>query len=379
MQNNKEYLNIGSWELLKAKISKSDETDKCYKLGVRKLISPLDMYCYLKAKFGEPASKSTDGKWTFRLQAGDLHLKVDGKTREFHMTSSKALSDSEWQKLIDKITNDFSTVEKEMEETKNEMDKYFIFHNKSIYMREICETLYRNIQKNMLESELENKNKSSNITTGWNKLSPPVDIMCLSLSIMTPIIVEAYVNLLILMLFKKKLGKKDWGDKESPYFQLLKEGILERSVQLFKKCDGFSKKIKKNHKAYKEYATVVAKRNDLLHGNIKPTKEGGSFEEVYFDEHMPIFKEGGNIIEKSFVNPYEKFNQPKEVCDDYLKANNFIAYIQSCLKDESEEASIALTNNLEYSEKDEKVVSLLNGGVAIGKFHGLKYDDELEA
>jgi hypothetical protein len=81
-------------------------------LAVRRTFSPVDMYCYLKARFGRPngfqtfLAKDTSDNWIH----GDFNLKVQGEDvcisgayREIHFMLSEKLSDCDWPMLFEKI------------------------------------------------------------------------------------------------------------------------------------------------------------------------------------------------------------------------------------------------------------------------------------
>jgi hypothetical protein len=64
-------------------------------LAVRRAFSPVDMYCYLKARFGEPngfqtfLAKDDSDNWIH----GDYNLKVDGELSALSLTLFPYISD----------------------------------------------------------------------------------------------------------------------------------------------------------------------------------------------------------------------------------------------------------------------------------------------
>jgi len=78
-------------------------------LAVRHHLSPLDVYCYLKGRFGEPNGfqnflrRDTSDNlihWDFILKAGDEDVYICGMSREVHFIVSAKLTDENWRELI---------------------------------------------------------------------------------------------------------------------------------------------------------------------------------------------------------------------------------------------------------------------------------------
>src|ERR1700741_2926043 len=71
-------------------------------LAVRHHLSPVDVYCYLKARFGEPNGfqnrlrKDTSDNWVhwdYYLKAGDQDVYLCGMSREIHFVLSEKMTD----------------------------------------------------------------------------------------------------------------------------------------------------------------------------------------------------------------------------------------------------------------------------------------------
>jgi hypothetical protein len=88
-------------------------------LAVRQHLSPVDMYCYLKARFGEPNGfqtflrrDSSDNwiHWDFNLTVGGEDVYISGTYREVHFMLSEHLPDQDWPVLLQEIKADFGRV-----------------------------------------------------------------------------------------------------------------------------------------------------------------------------------------------------------------------------------------------------------------------------
>jgi hypothetical protein len=78
-------------------------------LAVRQQLSPVDMYCYLRARFGEPNGfqnflRSDDSDnwihWDFNLKAEGEEVYICGTYREVHFMLSEKLTDDDWRDLV---------------------------------------------------------------------------------------------------------------------------------------------------------------------------------------------------------------------------------------------------------------------------------------
>jgi hypothetical protein len=78
-------------------------------LMVRQQLSPVDVYCYLKARFGEPngfqnwlRQDSSDNwvHWDYHVKAGDQDVYLCGMSREIHLVLSEKITDENWRDLV---------------------------------------------------------------------------------------------------------------------------------------------------------------------------------------------------------------------------------------------------------------------------------------
>jgi hypothetical protein len=127
-------MNIQNWQActseevireIKRKASektKNRKSDKGSILAVRKNLSPVDVYCYLKARFGEPNGflsflRKNDSDnlihWDFNLKADNEEIYISGASREIHFMLSEKLTDKEWMNFIQAIKADFKRLAQE--------------------------------------------------------------------------------------------------------------------------------------------------------------------------------------------------------------------------------------------------------------------------
>ncbi|MBN1273348.1 MAG: hypothetical protein JXB26_13860 [Candidatus Aminicenantes bacterium] len=144
--------------------------------------------------------------------------------------------------------------------------------------------------------------------------------ICTSLQFLTPVFGEAFINLIIFILAKPEIRKeKRWIENT------MRQQIDIRLKTLHLNCLGFAKAIDGSKKEYKDFHTLMNRRNDILHGNIDPKKL--SFEEIYFDQgNIPLFRK--EISSNELILAYSlKKIEPKEVLKNVKVVKNFIKYI----------------------------------------------------
>src|SRR5215471_18937581 len=88
-------------------------------LVVRSRLRPVDVYAYLKARFGEPngfanflRQDNSDNliHWDFNIKAADVDVYFCGASREVHIIVSETLTDQQWKALILTIRGDYARV-----------------------------------------------------------------------------------------------------------------------------------------------------------------------------------------------------------------------------------------------------------------------------
>jgi hypothetical protein len=404
--DNRACLDVESWRIytkdemlqyleeIRSKTNKKKKrtSEKSSSLAVRTHISPVDMYCYLKARFGEPngfqtflRKKDTSDNWIhwdFNLKAGDADIHISCMSREMHFVLSKALSDLEWLTLIKNIKADFSRVAKEKSTILKSLEKWVIFPNKFAEIAGICSELHEAILEN-IEGYHDYKTASKNTRKGMKeqqdiskKLGQRASHLyksCLELSLLTPVLAEAFINMVILMLCKKEI-RNDKSQIES----FIRAHIHIRIFDLFYKCDGFSCQIDPGSEAYKKFKHVMDKRNHLIHGNIDPIRE--KIEEVYFEGTVPLFKESGDNLGKMF-EALERQHQPQEVINNYEAVHMFLLEIVECLNSNVRDGFWRIMEDSKpgYDINRKKVGALFPEHTILAIMPGLKYDDELSA
>src|SRR3984957_19049553 len=141
-------LTVNSWRLptreellahLDAKRPRPSRPGGAYNIGVfRRLISPLDLYCYLLARFGRPngmqnlfKSDSSDNMihWHYEFMCGPEWLDISGFTTSVHIrfVSDRPLLKGDWVGLAEDLKRDFATYGKQKSQALKSLEKWRLF------------------------------------------------------------------------------------------------------------------------------------------------------------------------------------------------------------------------------------------------------------
>jgi hypothetical protein len=311
-------------------------------LAVRQNLSPLDLYCYLKARFGEPngyqnSLRKDDSDnwihWDFILKAGDEDVYACGMSREIHFMLSENLKDENWRDFIMGIKSDYKRVAKEKSAVLKSLEQWVTFPNKFVEVANICAELHAEILDNIGGFQVyqtpsyktkKGLRESEKVFKRLSERSSKLYKHCLELSLLTPVLAEAFLNMVILILCKQ-----DIRSNKRQFDAFIRSQIDTKVFDLFYKCEGFARPIDQRSETFKNFKRVMDKRNHAIHGNCDP--EGEIIERVYFEGKRPLYKESGDHIGK-FFEALERQHQPNAVIKDYEDTYAFLVDTTAYLK-----------------------------------------------
>lgn len=356
-------------------------------LGVRRSLSPVDVYCYLKARFGEPNGfqnflrrDHSDNwiHWDYNLKAGAEDVYICSTSREIHFILSTKMSDDDWRELISAIKRDFKRVGNEKSTILDSLEKWVIFPNKFAEIAAVCAELHADIV-NSAGSFRDYKTPSAR--KGKHRERKAIEELLqrlsisyrssLELSLLTPVLAEAFVNMAILILCKLEVR-----NNKRQFEAFMRSNIDAKLFDLAYKCNGFVRPIDQHSDAFKNFKRVMDKRNHNIHGNSDPEKE--QLETVYFEGTRPLFKDPGDHIAK-FLERRERQYQPEVVIKEYEDTHTFLTEIVGCLDPTLVDAfrRIIEDNYPGYDIRRKKMGGLFPSYLVVGKMQGMRYDDEL--
>ncbi len=358
-------------------------------LIIRTHLRPVDIYAYLRARFGKPNGIQTFLRkndsdnlfhWDYQLKAGDADVHISGMSRTVHVTTTEALSDEQWKETLLAFKAEFARAGKAKSAMLRSFEKYVVFQNKFVALSALCAEHHEAIVDSEPHSLVLPKATSSK--RALNRYFSNVRAMgkratelyghCLSLRLLTPIMAEAFINMLILT-FCKDVVRND----ATAFNEFIRSKIPQRLALLSEKCDGFAAPVDNRTQDYRDFLRVMNVRNFAIHGNVDPIRE--QIETVYFEGKHPVFVDGGDNILKVFEH-LEQINRPLEVARDYEAVHGFLHEITTYLtprhKSFFEQVISDPYPGFEVHKK--RATRILPNHSVTSHFPGLRYDDELD-
>ena len=307
-------------------------------------IKPVDLYCYLYARFGPPngiqnllrADHSENLiHWEWTLQVEKRFFLFQGHNfRTEIWISGPALENESLDILVKDIKHSFPRHGKAMGEIRKKLEHWVEFINPYQRILAAVESLSKELSSLEVPrkadqpksvTDFESAEEWSKVWENHAQIISRATGLCFGIRSMLPVMAEAFVNLLIYMLMKPELKADD----------RLRENVFRQPIDvrvrgLSHNCNGFERSIDYSHEACKRYHSLVNERNDLLHGNVVVDKL--KFNEIYFNVRVPVFKSYSTMWERAFgvlqsSVGLDLVSHEREVVDD------FIGYVISCLKE----------------------------------------------
>lgn len=357
-------------------------------LIIRTHLRPVDTYAYLRARFGKPNGfqnflRNDDSDnwihWDFNLKADDEDIHIAGTSRNVHILVSEDLSDPDWKQLILTLKDEFGRLGNEKSAITKTFEKYLSFQNKFVRISGLCAERHAiivdadppNLTLPRSTSSKRTIRKYHKVLDVLGKRATALYGNCLTLRLLTPIMAEAYFNMLILAFCKKSIL-----DDKAAYRAFVRAKIPRRIELIAENCDGFVAVIRKDTKAYADFMRVMNRRNFAIHGNMDPEME--QIETVYFEGRRPLFATGGDNILKLFEH-LEAINKPTSVVRDYEAVHAFLHEITTYLSPRHQRFFEQVISDPYpgYEVHKKRITRILPNHSMTGYLEGMRYDDEL--
>lgn len=349
-------------------------TEKKYPKGfkgwmLKNEIKPIDMYCYLYAKYGPPngfmnflKSDSSDNlvhwEWSFMNDDGLVMIQGQIFRTEIHLLGTFNRPAITKRNLISQIRNDLKNYGKEIKVIRAKLEKWTEFINP---FQTIESTIEMQIKK-LRELSLQPSNDKVHTPTSMEELKTYSERfsaaaekytfgtgLAFGLRCMLPVLAETFINLLIFCLAKKEIK-----DDEVKYKSIVSDTITNRLNTLHVHCQGFAKEVDHTHRACRNFYQLMSDRNDLLHGNFNVNKL--KIGEVYFNGRTPVKYEYGDMWKDTIGTSIESVKLER-LEDNYTAVKDFIYYLISLLKPDVQTIIKILMDHrdLGYNEKQSKL------------------------
>jgi len=267
---------------------------------VRNELKPVDLFCYLGARFGPPngiqnflRNDSSDNliHWEWALESGSSILLFQGMNfrSEIHLINAKGIEKNGVNWLIDQIKCDLNNHGKEISNVRCHLEHWDQFLNPYHRIKSSIEVLRSELYSLKLDPstdripDIDHETDMSEYKKAWeesNRRYPKGIGLCFGLRSMLPVRAEPFINLLIFILMKPYI-KSDARLSESIYRQQIDIRVKSLSIN----CIGFDKPV--DYEVLSDFHSLMMKRNDLLHGNV--TLQDLIFDDTYFLGRVPVF------------------------------------------------------------------------------------------
>lgn len=358
-------------------------------LVFRKHLSPLAVYKYLFSRFGPPygiqtfVKKQNDSDnlfhWDYLIKAGPHMLGILGGNRDVNVQiDGKIMKPKDWVHFSKALKGDFARCGADMAKVAATLEKWTIVTNRFAMIADACAGFHDVLSEEMdapdfipgkRTSEVGIKRYYQQVET-IGKRADRVFSASLSLDLMTPVLAEAFVNLLIFIMRKDELKRN-----QRQYDQYVRQPIDTRVFNLHLMCNHFKDGVNPDSEDYRAFKRVMDRRNHHLHGNIDPARDG--IETVYFDKFTPLFEKGADPFLELFRIRESVFDVPG-VLSRYHDVHSFFYYILS-LMDKQPRAEIEMLMNdstIGYDTTRMKTGRLFPSHEVM-MLMPLNYDDEL--
>ena len=339
-------------------------------LVIKESLTSLDLYAYLKSRFGDPngmqmilRKDSSDNlvHWHYTIKTTEktyLDIWQTNLTTEIYAHGLTSVVEEDWKMLIDVIKKDFKPHGPEMSTVRRQLEEWQLFINPYKRLEDVlirCGNVLRTLsihKDDLPDTPTEPKELETLQETIEEKrlLYDEIHGHCVTIKMLTPVMVEAFINLVIFLFAVPDIKKDD-----RLYQDLIRRDIDIRVRSLHINCQGFSKAVDSNSEIFKKFHRMMNNRNDFLHGNIDPTKL--KYDKVYFDYRtVPIFEKRASFGELAFSNKLIHIT-PDTAFDDLDAAFRFIKYVIECISPDKRNLLLALMQSTSpgWNSKDGRV------------------------
>lgn len=368
-----------------------DESDQRLKKAMvfQNLLSPLDVYCYLKARFGEPRGMQTFLKkddsdnmfhWDYNIKAGEKDLYFVGATQEVHVWVDDDFSDADWISFANALKADYGRVGQAKSKVLKELERWVIFPNHFLSTANECAEYYHDIKSSIKKLRRISKpvgqsgydSDFKQLLDKQGRIVRKVSSACIKLNILMPVMFESFLGLFIAILVRPEVRANS-----AIYKSFIRSNLNVKILDLATRCRGFEKPISPDNEAMGRFWSVVNRRNDVIHGNLDVEKDG--MDTVYFDKKIPLFRSGGDRIQSHWEGMIQN-HQPERVLEDYEATHAFIYEIIGHLKHpmQSRMKILIAEDSPGWDAKRGIFGKLFPSHVMSFTMDGLRYDSELE-
>jgi len=309
-------------------------------------ISPLDLYCYLKSRFGEPNGLMMALKlptidnfchWQYMVDGAGSVLDFMGLNvrMEVRVYGRDSVNEDSWKLLEARLLGEFERSRKQLSQIRESFERWHLFVNPYAPLKRIATRNSERLQildiKSVQVPTLprtvgEFAKFESELKAAREKYEEAIALAA-SLQTLAPIMGEAAINFIMLMLAKPEI-KAD----RRLYEDFTRRNIDVRIKSLHLCCDHFAGAVSGSEEPFKEFLRLMNRRNDTLHGNVDPGQSTG--DEIYFDHsNIPLPRHYRTVAQSALANVLASVD-PDASLRDVQVAHDFVEFLVSKITDE---------------------------------------------
>lgn len=318
--------------------------------GIGNELRPANLYCYLQARFGDPnglqnlfrkddSDNLIHWEWALGHDNGLILIMGLNMRSEVHLLGDWDFANLSKDQFINYIKRDFGNYGEKMSKFRQEcLEHWDIFVNPYHDIHSAIKQMLSDIDSLSIDpakDELPNPSVASEYQSfgeAWSELMEKYNrAIGLSMGIrsLTPVLAESFINLVVYLLCREDIKAN-----KRLYDNFVRQNIDVKVQSLHIICQGFKQPVDWSSQACAAYNSIVNDRNDLLHGNIVPSKQ--MFQDIHFRGKVPIFKEYRSMWQQSMGVSIESSGLGG-VHEGVDVIHRFEDYVLSCLVDSLED------------------------------------------
>ncbi|KFE47496.1 hypothetical protein [Pseudomonas congelans] len=341
-------------------------------------IKPVDLYCYLNAKYGPPKGiqtllKNDDSDnlihWDWALAGDDGIMIIMGFNfrTEIHLVGDFRDKGLTKEQLVEQFKGDFKNYGKKITEFRTQLEYWTQFVNPYKRIKNAVQENFNQLDSLGLNPDIDkipnpkNAEEIKEFQDRWSAVNMRYSAaigLVFGLRAMLPVLAESFINLLLFLLAKPELK-----ENHRLFQSVVRQNIDIRVQLLHLHCTGFMQPVDYSSIQCGKFHTLMNERNNLLHGNVEI--DALSFNNIYFHGKTPIFEQyedhWGVSIGTSLKSV--KFDT---IHSDHKVVIDFIGYITSLLEEnvKNQLINISEQRDLGFNKKTGRVGLLLAETIA---------------
>lgn len=300
-------------------------------------IKPLDLYCYLHAKYGKPnglqnffRSDDSDNliqwEWTLAGEFGLTSIQGHNFRSEVHLNGDFEGKGLTFEMFIEQIKSDIVNYGKQISELRKDLEKWTQFVNPYHRIALAVQQHMNKLDDLSIDPAKDrvpqptSAEEMNDFADKWTAVTEKYSYalgLSFGLRSMLPVLAESFINLALFLLCKPEIKAND-----RLFQNTLRQPIDIRVQSLHLNCIGFKDIVDYSSIVCKKFHTLMNERNDLLHGNLEVNKL--SIGDVFFNGTVPLFIEYEDFWDKSIgvsMNSikFDSIKSDRQVVDDFIQ------------------------------------------------------------